>query len=191
MDHSSGFEWFLSEIYHTAIAGKTQGKIRNFTEASNMRIRIDKSARRLSVWQGRRCLFRCRVQLGFHPQGAKCCEGDGRTPEGRYSVCSQNPQSRFFRSLGISYPNEADAQTALRAGTIDRETARRISSAQRRGLRPPWDSPLGGWIMIHGQPSDGRAATGDWTAGCVAVSDADMEWLFGHVRRGTRVVIRR
>lgn len=154
-----------------------------------MRIRIEKSKRRLTLWQGRRCLYHCAVQLGRSPVGAKRREGDGRTPEGAYRVCARNPQSKFFRALGLSYPGVADAKGAFRAGQIDRATLRRIEAAHRRGSRPPWDTPLGGWIMLHGQPDDGRSCAGDWTAGCVAVSNADMEWLFAHVRAGMRVVI--
>lgn len=155
-----------------------------------MRIRIDKARRRLSLWQGRKCLYHCPVQLGRCPVGPKSREGDGRTPEGAYRVCSRNPQSKFYRALGLSYPGEIDARAAFRAGQIDQGTLHAIEAAARRRARPPWDTPLGGWIMIHGQPSDGRPVAGDWTAGCVAVSDADMAWLFAHVARGTRVIIR-
>lgn len=153
-----------------------------------VRIVIDKARRRLVLRQGRRELYRCRIQLGVVPVGAKQREGDGKTPEGRYSVCSRNPQSKYYRALGVSYPNERDA---CQARDLDAELRREIISAARKGQRPRWDTPLGGWIMIHGQPGDGRVVSEDWTAGCIAVQNADMDalWRWGYV--GLRVLIRK
>ena len=153
-----------------------------------MRIVIDKAKRQLVLRQGRSVLYRCPVRLGSAPVGHKRCEGDGRTPEGRYFVCSRNPRSKFHLALGLSYPNRRDAETALRQGRIDRLTCRSILRAERKRIRPPWDTPLGGWIMIHGESPEGK--TGDWTAGCVAVSNSDMEVLFRWGYAGLRVVIR-
>lgn len=156
-----------------------------------MRITVEKGKRRLTLRQGRHVLHCCPCRLGFAPEGRKRSEGDGRTPEGRYFVCSANPQSKFYRALGISYPNAADARTALAVGRIDGEACRGIERAQRMRRRPAWDTPLGGWIMIHGEPSDGRDASGDWTAGCVAVSNGDMDVLFRCRGGRVAVVIRR
>lgn len=155
-----------------------------------MRITVDKARRRLVLRQGRRELYRCRCHLGPLPTGAKNREGDGRTPEGMYYVCSRNPQSKYHRALGISYPNSADAARARRSGLIDGETYESICRAERRRMRPAWDTPMGGWIMIHGEPHDGRDPDGDWTAGCIAVSDRDMDALFAMCALGVRVVIR-
>ena len=154
-----------------------------------MRITIDKARRRLVLRHGRRELYRCSVQLGSAPVGYKRREGDGRTPEGMYYVCSRNPKSIYHLALGLSYPNEKDALAALREEPIDREIYRRIAGAQQRKARPLWDTPLGGWIMIHGEAADGRS--GDWTAGCIAVKNDDMERLFRYGMIGLRVVIRR
>lgn len=155
-----------------------------------MRITVDKAKRRLVLRQGRRELLHCRCALGSAPVGHKQREGDGRTPEGRYFICSGNPKSKFYRSLGISYPNARDARAALAEGRIDADTCRRIEYAQRMGMRPDWDTPLGGWIMIHGTADDGRDLSGDWTAGCIAVSNADMDLLFRCRFGGAQVVIR-
>lgn len=162
----------------------------NAERGGGMRIVIDKAKRRLVLRQGRRELYRCSVQLGSVPVGHKQCEGDGKTPEGRYRVCSRNPKSKYYLALGISYPNERDALAALREKRIDRETYRAIAGAQRRRVRPDWDTPLGGWIMIHGEPGDGRSGAGDWTAGCVAVQNSDMDVLYRCGFVGLRVVIR-
>ena len=108
------------------------------------------------------------VALGSAPVGPKEREGDGRTPEGIYRVCLKK-QGKWGPSLGISYPNRADA---LRCGA-DEELLRAIEAAEASGTRPPWGSALGGEIFIHG----GGTAR-DWTGGCVALSDADAETLY-------------
>jgi len=119
--------------------------------------------------------------------GHKFLEGDGCTPEGKYYVCTKNEKSKFFRSLGISYPNREDAQAAIEAGRITQEQYAQICAANDAQTRPPWDTPMGGFIMIHGEHPEGRE--GDWTAGCVAVSNETMAWLFEHVPMKTPVEI--
>ena len=153
-----------------------------------MRMVVEKARRRLTLRQGRRVLYRCRVWLGSEPRGPKRCEGDGRTPEGIYEICSRNPQSKYCLALGISYPNAADARLGLREGRISEAQYRAICRAQRARRRPPWDTPLGGWIMLHGESGDGRV--GDWTAGCIAVTNGDVQALYRWGFIGLRVVIR-
>ena len=143
------------------------------------RIVVEKSARRLRAFDESGEIFlEARVQLGFGAgDGPKCREGDGRTPEGKYRVCSKNPASKFFRALGVSYPNAADARAALERGDIDAETCAALCRAEEERVRPDWNTPLGGWIMLHGQHPDGPQV-GDWTAGCIAVENDVMETLF-------------
>jgi murein L,D-transpeptidase YafK len=98
-------------------------------------------------------------------------EGDGRTPEGRYSIDSRNSRSRFHLALHISYPNADDRRTA-----------------QQRGVSP------GGDIMIHGLPNglgwlDKLHRKRDWTDGCVAVTNPEMEEIWAHVATGTAIEI--
>ena len=133
-------------------------------------------------------LFSCPVMLGKEPKGHKKCEDDGRTPEGLYYVCTKNAESRFHLALGISYPNIGDAQDALREGLIDNAAYDRIAEAQHSCKRPPWDTPMGGYIMLHGEHPAGKA--GDWTAGCIAVSNADIEILFAHAQYGMDIEIK-
>ena len=155
-----------------------------------MRITVYKSRRVLVLRQGGHVLMKCACRLGASPVGHKACEGDGRTPEGLYRVCSKNPKSKFHLALGISYPNAQDARRALRAGQISPEICRAMISAQKNRRRPAWDTPLGGWIMIHGEPADGRNADCDWTQGCIALKNADMERLYRAGYIGLRVAIR-
>ena len=136
------------------------------------RIVIDKSDRRLSLYRRNRLLKTYDIALGPNPNGHKEREGDGRTPEGSYVIDSRNRNSAFHRSLHISYPNDQDRRRARRLGV----------------------SP-GGDIMIHGLPN-GMDAIGkahllrDWTQGCIAVTNAEIEEIWRVVRDGTRVEIR-
>lgn len=150
-----------------------------------MNITVHKSARLLICAHGGEIILRAPVRLGFGADdGPKQREGDGRTPEGSYVVSSKNPESKFHLSLGISYPGPHDAEKALAAGVIDRSVYARICE---NPARPPWDTPLGGYIMIHGQRTP--PADGDWTAGCIAVEDSVMDMLFSLASIGDSVVI--
>ena len=94
----------------------------------------------------------------------------------------KNPQSEFVLSLGLSYPNRADAERGLKAGLITRRQHRQIVESDRAGGCPPWNTPLGGEIFIHGSGS-----TTDWTWGCVALDDDDIRAaLPAHPRRDAR-----
>ena len=109
------------------------------------------------------------IDMGFAPAGPKQFEGDGKTPEGTYIIDRRNPNSAFHLSLGISYPNSAD-----------------VAYARARGKKP------GGDIFIHGQPNkDKQLATGEnWTAGCIAVKDHEIEEIYAMVNNGTLITLR-
>lgn len=138
-----------------------------------MQIIIHKTARTLTLLNNGSTLFTCLIALGSQPEGAKCMQGDGRTPEGRYFICLVKEAGKYGRSLGLSYPNPQDAQTAYAEGRIDERTLENVQAAHAERRRPPWGSPLGGEIYIH----EGGAQT-DWTAGCIALESADMDELF-------------
>ena len=148
------------------------------------RILIEKARRRLTLYRedGEELVFP--VALGSAPVGPKGREGDGRTPEGLYYVCTRNENSKYHLSLGLSYPNAEDAERGLRDGAITAGEAESIASAIEAGRRPPWDTALGGYIMIHG-----GGAQADWTAGCVALADEDMDILWRYAALGTEVEI--
>jgi murein L,D-transpeptidase YafK len=131
-------------------------------------IHVDKSERRLTLYaEGRPVRTYRGIQLGDEPVGPKRFQGDERTPEGRYTIDFGNPQSAYHLSLHISYPSAADRAFALRLG------------------RSP-----GGDIFIHGQPNgmSGRVP-GDWTDGCIAVSNDEIEELWALVGDGTLIEI--
>ena len=147
------------------------------------RIVIEKSAHVLSVYDADREVKVYRAAFG-PGRGDKVREGDRRTPEGEFYVCCKNPRSRFVLSLGLSYPNVEDAARGLRDGLITRDQHDAIVAAIRSGGQPPWKTPLGGEIMIHGNGSDR-----DWTLGCVALDDDDIRELYPAVGIGTPVTI--
>jgi lipoprotein-anchoring transpeptidase ErfK/SrfK len=149
------------------------------------RIVISKTDRILSLYSGNRLVRRYPVSLGFDPDNDKEKEGDGRTPEGIFYICSKNPASNFFLSLGISYPNMEDAERGLREGIITREQYNQIVRAMKKGKRPPWFTKLGGAICIHGGGVDW-----DWTAGCIAMENRHVRELFRAVSVGTPVIIK-
>ncbi|UWR22496.1 murein L,D-transpeptidase family protein [Sulfitobacter sp. S190] len=127
---------------------------------------VNKSSREMFLLHEGKVLESYDVKLGFAPEGHKETEGDGRTPEGVYRINRRNPNSRFHLSLGISYPNAED-----------------IAKAQALG-KPP-----GGDIFIHGQKNPLRRDRGDWTWGCIAVSNKQMEDIYAMVRDGTPIAI--
>lgn len=150
-----------------------------------MEIIIYKSQRLLICKDGGGEILRARVQLGFGANdGPKCREGDGRTPEGEYIISSKNPNSKFHLSLGISYPGPHDALRGLECGIIDEDTCSRVCASP---ARPPWDTPLGGFVMLHGERRP--AADGDWTHGCIAVENRVMDIIFPAAAIGDRICI--
>lgn len=136
------------------------------------RVVVHKAERELLLVAEGKILKRYRIALGGHPRGHKTQEGDRRTPEGVYRIAGRNPRSAYHLSLRISYPNEEDR-----------------TQAARRGVSP------GGDIMIHGLPNGfgwiGRLHRwADWTAGCIAVTDSEIEEIWRSVPDGTPVEIK-
>ena len=148
------------------------------------RIVITKGERRLRLCSGEDEVRTYRIGLGFSPVGDKEREGDGRTPEGEFYVCVKNPRSRFFLSLGLSYPNKEDAQRGLSNGLTSQAEHDRIVRAINGGDIPPWNTDLGGEVFIHG-----RGSHRDWTLGCIALDDDDLRELYEVVDVGTAVTI--
>lgn len=130
---------------------------------------IRKSTRQMTAFRDGQPLKTYAVALGFAPGGDKRRQGDGRTPEGLFTIDRVNPGSAYHRSLGLDYPRPQDRARAAAAGVDP-----------------------GGDIFIHGQPNarpDGETLSGDWTAGCIALSDAEIRELYAAARIGTMVEI--
>ena len=149
-----------------ALSACGRSKFLSYDGPEVTRIQVLKDARRMYLLHGTDVLEEYRVHLGFQARGPKRFKGDGKTPEGAYYIDRRNPRSSFHLSLGISYPNEADRAFAAYYG------------------RDP-----GGDIFIHGdrRPQDPRGR--DWTAGCIAVRDRQMEQVYAMVKLGTPIDI--
>jgi murein L,D-transpeptidase YafK len=150
----------------------------------NPRIVVAKSRRLLTLYSADKVVKTYRIALGLSPVDDKIRAGDRRTPEGDFYVCIKNPRSKFYLSLGLSYPNQQHAERGLRDGLITRAQYNQISDAINRKLQPPQYTSLGGEIFIHGNGSKS-----DWTWGCVALDDNDIRELFDAVPVGTPVRI--
>ena len=153
-------------------------------QLSSPKIIVKKNERLLELWDGDSLYDSYPIGLGWSPEGDKEREGDGRTPEGTYYVCTRNGNSRFYLSLGVSYPNREDADLALEEGRIDRPTHRQIANAIDDYIQPPWNTAMGGEIMIHGMGSGS-----DWTAGCIAVDNEIMDILWEQCPMKTPIII--
>ncbi len=132
---------------------------------------VHKSERKLHLLQDYQIVRSYSVALGKNPRGHKLAEGDSRTPEGLYLIDWRNPHSRFHLSLHISYPNEND-----------------VHRARRRNVDP------GNNVMIHGVGDAGNGEAGrlpgtDWTDGCIALSNRDVEEVWRLVADGTPILI--
>ncbi|HLW24420.1 MAG TPA: L,D-transpeptidase [Steroidobacteraceae bacterium] len=159
---------------------------------SQRSILIRKGARRLFIYDAGHLEREYPVALGRNGSCDKRIEGDEATPLGEFYVCAKNPLSKFHRSVCLSYPNLEDAERGLADHLISPQEHAAILAALRERRMPPQHTRLGGEIYIHGQPlePDGRAVTmKDWTRGCIALDNADMQELYDRVDLGTPVRI--
>ncbi len=148
-----------------AVLAGCGSKFRSYSGPQVTRIEVHKADRRMFLLHGTEVLKTYKIRLGGNPIGPKQFEGDGKTPEGAYLISHRNPNSSYHLSLGISYPNDTD---------------RAFAKAQSK--RP------GGDIFIHGGPKEWFAGR-DWTAGCIAVKDREMEEIYAMVSPGVQINI--
>ncbi len=146
--------------------GACATKFKSYNGPEVTRVIVYKERHKMYLMHNDKVLERYNIELGFAPTGHKQIEGDGRTPEGEYVINRRNPNSTFYLSIGISYPNAADVAKAKALG------------------KPP-----GGDIFIHGGRRKIDSPKPDWTAGCISVSDRQMRDIFAMVRNGTPITI--
>ena len=164
------------------------------SEISNVWIRISKSKQTVFVYRGDLLVARIPADLGHNFFADKEKRGNEnepdhwRTPEGVFHVVSKNPQSQFHKAFVLNYPNVEDAERGLRARLISDTDYQSIVAANRSFAVPPMGTPLGGWIEVHGRGTGQRS---NWTQGCVAIPDTDMDRLWDSIHVGTPVVIER
>jgi murein L,D-transpeptidase YafK len=156
----------LFMILGLAACGGGDSKFRSYYGPTVTKIVVQKGARKMQLFHDNKVLKTYKISLGFAATGHKQFEGDGKTPEGAYYIDRRNPKSRYHLSLGISYPNRAD-----------------VEYAKSQGKKP------GGEIFIHGKTGFRGDNKGDWTFGCIAVPDKQIEEIYSMVRDGTPIFI--
>jgi len=154
---------------------------------------IDTTAATLSIMVGKHVrIVVPNIAIGRYGATDAKKLGDNRTPLGSFRIAWLQEQSRFHRFFGLNYPDLKRARSAMQAGELDIESWRRIERAQRRGATPPQNTLLGGAIGIHGIGAGDPRMHEDfnWTNGCVALTNEQIDDLTPWVRVGTRVEIR-
>ena len=137
---------------------------------------VQKASRTLALYRnGTQVACWSAALAAGYPEGHKQRQGDRKTPEGWYRT-SDRPTSRFYHALNIHYPAERDAAVARAEGRIDADAYRRIAEAERNDAMPTGETELGGLILIHG-----GGASVDWTLGCVALENSDIDQLRGQL----------
>jgi murein L,D-transpeptidase YafK len=142
----------------TASANSSINEQRNQRQSEKpdgqFRILIKKGGRKLLLYQSEngteKLVKTYQIALGNNPTGPKRMQGDGATPEGDYYITHKNARSKFYLSLGVSFPNIADADEGLKTGLITKDQHQAIVAAIRNQSKPPQNTRLGGDIFIHG-----------------------------------------
>ena len=157
---------------------------RSLWTLANPILYVQKQERRLLVIDDKVLVRDYPVALGPRPRGDKCLRGDGRTPEGDFFICVKNPSSKYHKGLGLNYPSPRHAEEAYRIGAISRDEYVRIIQANEKKTLPPDNTCLGGDIFIHG-----GGLGEDWTLGCIALRNSDIDELYEVLSVGTPVKI--
>jgi murein L,D-transpeptidase YafK len=147
-------------------------KIGAQTAAKVDRIVVEKSKRTLTLMSGSKILKTYKVALGGQPVGAKDRQGDHKTPEGIYSVDAKNPNSQFYKALHISYPSQTDRANARKLGVSAG------GDVEIHGLGAKW-----GWLGAEHRLTD-------WTDGCIALTNEEIDEIYPLIKIGTTVEIR-
>ncbi len=136
------------------------------------KIVVEKSKRKMYLYANNQLIKTYKIALGKHPRGGKKYEGDKKTPEGLYIINSKNPKSEYYKNLGISYPNKKDKEEAEKDGKNPG------GDIKIHGLKNGW-----GWIgQMH--------LLTDWTAGCIAITNKNMDELYAIIEIGTPIEIK-
>jgi len=159
---------------------------------SDIWLRISKESQTLFVYSGQNLLERMPVDLGYNFFSDKVRRGSGaepdhwRTPVGEFFIATKNASSSFYKALVLNYPNAEDAERGLRDSLITRSQFEEIVRAESEFRVPPMGTPLGGFIEIHGS---GTGRKSNWTQGCIALENEQLDRIWALVTVGTPVLI--
>jgi hypothetical protein len=159
---------------------------------SNLWIRVSKTHKRLYLYAGADLVRSFAADFGYNPTSDKQQRGSSldrdawRTPNGAFTVVRRHPTSQYYKAFVLNYPTSEDALRGLGEGLISRAQHDAIVRAEERLAEPPMHTSLGGMIEIHG---DGTGRSSNWTRGCVALTNAAMDFLWSRVAEGTPVLI--
>ena len=178
------FNAYAATVRKLTTSSYTPVSLQQSVEPST-RIYVSKMSKELTLIADNKVVGKWPCSLGeFSANGTKKKQGDRTTPNGDYYICVRNDKSAYHLSLGLSYPDKAAADRGFESGIISKEEKDTIYSAIDRKVCPPWDTALGGAIMIHGNYQKGIP-----TAGCVAVSDDVMDILWPYGQLGIKVSV--
>ena len=158
---------------HTALSSKKIAQLKQVTPVTS--IEVFKSQRILLLKNQQRVIRSYPIRLGFNPLGHKQFEGDGKTPEGVYTIDWRNPNSAFYKSLHISYPNQNDQNFAQQQGQSAGGNVMIHGSVPKQLLFLPWSAQY--------------IPRKDWTLGCIAVSNVDMNEIWQLIPDQTKIII--
>ncbi len=156
-------------------------------------ILIDTQKLQLSVKRGKKTLMVLdNIAIGRNGAGFKTHVGDDVTPIGQYRIAWINRKSPYYRFFGFDYPTKTTAEEGLAWGLIDRTAYRRIIDAHDAGKVPPQDTTLGGQIGIHGlgKADEQIHQLMNWTHGCIALTNEQIDRLTPYIVKGTRVNVK-
>jgi murein L,D-transpeptidase YafK len=163
--------------------------------AGPLRLVVWKSQYTLTLYKGDLPIktYRAVFGKGFR-DGDKRRMGDRRTPEGEFYICTMNHSKRFYKFMGLSYPDLKHAESGLQSRVISPDEYLAIKKAIEERQQPPWETRLGGAVGIHGRMLDEKVASNyysemNWTDGCIALDNADVDEIYGVVSLGTPVTI--
>jgi murein L,D-transpeptidase YafK len=168
-------------------------QLQEITAQQGMVVVVEKSLNKMTVFYQGKPLKSFLCVSGVNTNGDKQRQGDNRTPEGQFFITDKerlNDDPYLGRKwMGLSYPDTVHAQKALENNLIGLNQYQEIAAANEQKVQPPQNTPLGGWIGIHGGREDLTKQGINWTEGCLAMQDKDLEELYGLVQYGTPVII--
>jgi len=162
--------------------------------AGQSKLVIWKSRYTVTLYKGNTAVKTYRAVFGKgYRDGDKQMRGDRRTPEGDFYICTMNDSKRFYKFMGISYPGLKHAEAGLQSRMISPDEYAMIKKAIEGRLLPPWETRLGGAVGIHGRTLEAGNAQQyviqNWTDGCIALDNADIDEIYTVVSLGTPVTI--